>query len=96
MAALMGAPRVGVGAEAEMMTADTHAATEIAQMKADAEMETFIEEVVGTARALEALIDIIDLEVDVIETIPRALVSREMRDAIVDQAEAPNESPHPH
>lgn len=95
MAVLMGAPRVDAEAEAETRTADSHAAAEIVRMRVDVEMEIFIEEVVETAHALEALIDIIDLEAAVIETITKVVVSQEMTDAIVDQAEAQNESPHP-
>ena len=57
MEALMEASRVGVEAEAEMMSDDTHAATEIARTRSVAEMAISTEEVAVLAHALGARID---------------------------------------
>jgi hypothetical protein len=54
MTAHMEVSRVGAEAEVEMMTADTHAATEIALMKLAAEMETITEAAVACAHGLGA------------------------------------------
>ncbi len=62
--------RVGVEAEAEMMSDDTHAATEIAPMRSVAEMVISTEEVAVLAHALGARIDTTAPEaIAVIETI---------------------------
>ena len=50
--------RVGAEAEVEMMTADTHVATEIALTRPAAEMEIITEEVAELAHVLGALIEI--------------------------------------
>ena len=50
--------RVGAEAEVEMMTADTHVATEIALTRPAAEMEIITEEVVVCAHGLGARIEI--------------------------------------
>jgi hypothetical protein len=58
MVVLMEVSRVGAEAEVEKMTVDTHAATETAPMKPDAEMAIFIEGAAVLAHALGARIDI--------------------------------------
>jgi hypothetical protein len=54
----MEVPRVGAEAEVEMMTADTHVATEIVLMRPAAEMEITTEEVVACAHGLGAQTEI--------------------------------------
>lgn len=61
MAALMEVSRVGAEVEAEMMTVDTHVATEIVPTRQAVEMEIFIEEAVAHAHALGVQTDIIVL-----------------------------------
>jgi hypothetical protein len=62
MAVLTGASRVGAEAEVEKMTADTHAATEIARTRLAVEMAIFTEEAAVHAHVLGALIDTTDPE----------------------------------
>jgi hypothetical protein len=72
MVVLMEVLRVGAEAEAEMMTVDTHVATEIVRMSPPAETEIFIVVVAELAHVLGAQTDTTDLGVievtDVIET----------------------------
>lgn len=93
MAVLMGALKVDAEAEVEMVTVDTHAATGTAQMKRADEMVISIVEVDAIAHVLGAPTDTIDLEAAVIEMM-RRVVSQEMTDAIVAQAEVQNENLH--
>lgn len=69
MEVLVEVTRVGAEAEAEMMTVDTHAATEIALMRLVAEMAIFTEEVAVLAHALGVRID---------TTVPEAIAVIEM------------------
>lgn len=100
---IMAVPRevLRAGAEAEVvkMTADTHAATEIAPTKVAAGMAISTEAMVGLAHAREAQIDIIALEETVGTEMTKTVASlgkideTEMRD--VEQVEAQRERPHP-
>lgn len=91
MAALMEVPRVGVEAEAEMMIADTHVATETAQMMA-AEMETIIEVVAEAALAhgLEVQIDTIAPE-GIAAIAMRQKIANHGRNVETEKNEAQNE-----
>ena len=77
MAVLMEVPRVGVEAEAEMMIADTHVATEKVQTMA-AEMEIIIEVVAEAALAH-------GLEVQIDTIAPEGIAAIAMRQKIASQ-----------
>lgn len=90
--------RVGAEAEVVMMTADTHVATEIAQMKPAVETGTITEAVVACAHGLRVLIEIFTARESAgIAMIPMLLQGKTAAtEMIVARAEAPSERVHPH
>jgi hypothetical protein len=98
MAVHMEVQRVGVEAEVEMMTADTHVGTETARMTPAGEMETITEVVVACAHGLGAQTEISTaLETAVIVMIPTLLREKTVETEMsVARAEAPSERVRPH
>jgi hypothetical protein len=90
--------RVGAEAEVEMMTADTHVATETVLTRPAAEMEITTEEVAACAHGLGARTEISTvLEIVVIAMMQTLLQEKTAEtEMTVAKAEAPNERVHLH